>query len=213
MGSWAGWPRLVFRPTGGGRSGSQPIHGHAHDLCLFSIVPRLMVLRIRSVQLYAEPKLHHLAALADWKIGHLERVIDKLKPDVIHYHDDWGSKHNLFLAPEVWRAIIKPQHQRIVDLSSPGIIFMHHSTASANPSSRIWLRWESTFGKASFHKRYRRYQRKLDGRMALMEDRAQVIDHPHDEQVIRRSAPLHRYLLRKITLFPACLIFCHSSAS
>lgn len=56
-----------------------------------------------------------LTALADWKIGQLERVIEKLKPDIIHYHDDWGSKDRLFLPPEVWRNVIKPQQRRIAD--------------------------------------------------------------------------------------------------
>ncbi|MGI6333207.1 MAG: uroporphyrinogen decarboxylase family protein [Saccharofermentanales bacterium] len=130
-----------------------------------------------------------ITALADWKIGHLERVIDKLKPDVIHYHDDWGSKHNLFLDPEVWRAIIKPQQQRIVDfVKSAGIIFMHHSDSICEPIVEDMAEmgidiWQGVIPQNDIVA----IQRRLNGRMALMGGiDAQVIDHPdYDEQVIR----------------------------
>jgi hypothetical protein len=46
-----------------------------------------------------------LGAIADWKIGQLERIFYYLRPDVIHFHDDWGSKANLFLPPHIWRML------------------------------------------------------------------------------------------------------------
>lgn len=130
-----------------------------------------------------------LSAIADWKIGHLERVLDKLKPEVIHYHDDWGSKSQLFLAPEVWRGIIKPQHSRIVDcVKSYGAIFMHHSDSICEPIVEDMAEmgidiWQGAIPQNDIVA----IQKKLSGRMAIMGGiDAQVIDKPDfDENVIR----------------------------
>lgn len=69
-----------------------------------------------------------VAAIADFKIAHIDEIYKAMKPDVLHYHDDWGTKVNVFLPPDIWRDIIKPQHKRIVDAAHErGMIFMHHA--------------------------------------------------------------------------------------
>lgn len=130
-----------------------------------------------------------IGAIADWKIEHLRQVIDRLQPEVIHYHDDWGCKTNVFLPPEVWRKIIKPHHKRIVDfVKSKGTIMMHHSDSFCEPLVEDMAElgidiWQGVIPQNDIVK----LQKQLGGRMALMGGiDAQVIDKPEaDEQVIR----------------------------
>lgn len=69
-----------------------------------------------------------LSAYTDWKIQAIDKVIDHLHPDVLHQHDDWGNKKNLFIPPTVWREIIKPQYQRFYShVKSRGVLIQHHN--------------------------------------------------------------------------------------
>ena len=68
-----------------------------------------------------------LHAYADWKIEAVKRIIDAAKPDFIMNFDDWGSKYNLFLSPDIWRAIIKPTYEKFYSyIKSRGVMIMHH---------------------------------------------------------------------------------------
>ena len=45
----------------------------------------------------------------EWKIKLMEKVIEYYKPDVLMFHDDWGTQNNMFFSPDVWRSLIFPQ--------------------------------------------------------------------------------------------------------
>ena len=132
-----------------------------------------------------------LGAIADWKIGHIERIIDNLNPDVVHYHDDWGNKANLFLHPDVWRAIIKPHHGRIVDaVKRRGLLFMHHADCFCEPIAEDMAEmgidiWQGVIPQNDILA----IQRQLNGRMALIGGiDAPIIDTPDwDEREIRQE--------------------------
>ena len=69
-----------------------------------------------------------LSAYTDWKIKAVGLAIDHIKPDIIHSHDDWGSKKSLFMNPQTWREIIKPQYQRLYGyIKSRGVLVQHHA--------------------------------------------------------------------------------------
>jgi hypothetical protein len=138
-----------------------------------------------------EPEvMHDLAgAIADWKIGHLERTIDNLHPDVVLYHDDWGCKSSLFLPPDVWRRIIKPHQRRIVGaVKSRGVIFMHHADCVCEPIVEDMAEmgvdiWQGVIPQNDIPT----IQRRLAGWMALIGGiDAPLIDRPEcDEGAIR----------------------------
>ncbi|MBN2134289.1 MAG: uroporphyrinogen decarboxylase (URO-D) [Acidobacteria bacterium] len=82
------------------------------------------------IDLYEEPE--HLndffAAYTDWKLKAIEQLIDNLKPDVIHSHDDWGAKTSLFVPPKIFRELFKPHYKRMYDyIKKRGVLIQHHS--------------------------------------------------------------------------------------
>ena len=75
-----------------------------------------------------------LEAITEWKIRYIEIAAKECHPDAVFWHDDWGSKQNLFLPPDVWREIIKPLHTRIVKAAHDnGMLFFHHADCICEP--------------------------------------------------------------------------------
>ena len=73
-----------------------------------------------------------LSAYTDWKIKGVQLVVDEMQPDIIVNFDDWGNKTQLFLPPDVWRAILKPLNKRFFDaIKSRGVIVMNHCDCHA----------------------------------------------------------------------------------
>jgi hypothetical protein len=69
-----------------------------------------------------------LEAFADYKIASLNKYIDVYEPDMITYCDDMATANGLFMSPKVYREVIKPSHQRIVEgVTSRGVIFTQHT--------------------------------------------------------------------------------------
>lgn len=67
-------------------------------------------------------------AFVEWKIRLIEKIAQYYKPDVLMFHDDWGTQQNTFFSPDTWRALIKPQMKKIVNRCHElGIIFELHS--------------------------------------------------------------------------------------
>jgi hypothetical protein len=84
--------------------------------------------------IYEDEMAELLRLIADFKIGYIREVARHIHPDVIFYHDDWGSKTNVFLRPELWRRVIKPLHNEIVKTAHDcGIMFMHHADCICQP--------------------------------------------------------------------------------
>ena len=75
-----------------------------------------------------------LRKIADYKIEYFRLAKEHLHPDAVFYHDDWGSKQNVFLPPDLWRRLIKPLHAEIVEAAhDAGILFIHHADCVCQP--------------------------------------------------------------------------------
>ena len=82
------------------------------------------------IAMMEEPE--EVAAFFDALMVHKCRLIDKLcdhyRPDVINFHDDWGTQLAMFFRPELWRRLVKPQLERAVDACHrKGLFFEMHS--------------------------------------------------------------------------------------
>lgn len=86
---------------------------------------------------YPEEMADLLRVIADFKIKNIKLVGEHLHPEVIFYHDDWGSKQNVFLPPDLWREIIKPLHTEIVKTAHDyGMMFVHHADCICEPIAK-----------------------------------------------------------------------------
>jgi hypothetical protein len=90
----------------------------------------LMGMEEAFVNYFAEPdEMRELIrVIADYKIAVIKKFNSVVKLDMIWYGDDWGHQKQLFLSPEVWKDIIKPETKRIYDcMKELGIIINQHS--------------------------------------------------------------------------------------
>jgi hypothetical protein len=97
---------------------------------LFERLHCLMTFENALMALYEEPEACNelFTAYTDWKLKVAELLCDNLNPDVIHSHDDWGSKTALFFSPQKFRELFKPHYERLYAYyKSRGVLIQHHS--------------------------------------------------------------------------------------
>ena len=97
---------------------------------LFERAHCLMTFEDALMNLYGEPEAMNelFAAYTDWKLQVVEQLIDNLQPDVIHTHDDWGSRDNLLFSPDVFRELFKPHYARLYGyIKDRGVMVQHHA--------------------------------------------------------------------------------------
>ncbi len=80
--------------------------------------------------MYEEPEAcaEFFEAIADYKIAYIDKVCQYYQPDVIHYVDDLAHANGLFMSPDTYRELIKPQHQRIIKAIRDHGVFMEQHT-------------------------------------------------------------------------------------
>ena len=75
-----------------------------------------------------------LTAIKDYKVAAIKEAAYHIKPDVCFFQDDWGSKQNLFLPPDVWEEMIKPLQVEIANpIHECGMIYVHHADCICEP--------------------------------------------------------------------------------
>lgn len=73
-------------------------------------------------------------AIGEYRYNGYKLMVENVHPDVVFAHDDWGSKTNLFMQPDVWREIIKPAVAKGYDyLHDNGVMIIHHSDSFCEP--------------------------------------------------------------------------------
>jgi uroporphyrinogen-III decarboxylase len=76
----------------------------------------------------------YLKAMADWKIEYFKKIVKYYKPDIINAHDDYGSNDRMFMSPETWRELFKPELARMVKACHDlGVYYQHHSCGYIEP--------------------------------------------------------------------------------
>ena len=109
-------------------------------------------------------------AIGEYRFQLTKLIVDNLHPDVILSHDDWGSKHQLFVSPDTWREFIKPQYEKQYKyMKDNGVIIMHHSDSFCEPIVEDMVDlgidiWQGALPQNDIPK----LQKQLAGRMVLM---------------------------------------------
>lgn len=75
-----------------------------------------------------------MSAIADYKCEIIDRACRYGAPDVINFHDDWGTAKSTFLAPDLWREVIAPHAKRIYAAAADrGVFLSQHSCGAIAP--------------------------------------------------------------------------------
>jgi hypothetical protein len=69
----------------------------------------------------------------DWEISYAKLLIDRLKPNALFHHDDWGSAQSTLISVEMFRQFFLPAYKRLYGFyKENGIeIVVHHSDSYA----------------------------------------------------------------------------------
>lgn len=117
-------------------------------------------------------------AIGDYRATYARLLIEHLHPDVIISLDDWGSKDSLFMRPETWREIIKPQYEKMFGyIKSTGTILIHHSDSFLEPLLEDLVEmkvdvWQGALPTNDIVG----LQKQVDGRIAIMGGIDSIID-------------------------------------
>lgn len=123
-----------------------------------------------------------------FRMEHLKLLIENLHPDALLSHDDWGTKTQLFLPPDVWREFFKEPYRKFYGYAKEnGVITIHHADSYLVPIIEDMIEigidcWQGTLPENDIPA----LQRQIDGRMILMGGIGAVIDTPEStEEEIR----------------------------
>ena len=110
------------------------------------------------------------AAVGEYRYNGMKLMVDHVHPDAMLSHDDWGSKTNLFMQPDIWRQFIKKNYQKTYDyLHDNGVVIIHHCDSFCEPiiEDMVDLHidvWQGVLPQNDIPK----LQKILNGRMTLM---------------------------------------------
>lgn len=105
---------------------------------MFSVMPFEDAL----CSLLEEPEacFNFFEAIADHKIRLHDKILKYYKPDILVMHDDYGTSQGMFMAPNVWRELVKPHLKRVVEhVQSYGCIYEHHNCGYFRPITEDML--------------------------------------------------------------------------
>ncbi len=158
---------------------------------LFERAHCLMTFEDTLINMYEEPEAMNefFSAYTDWKLKVVEQLIDNMQPDIIHSHDDWGSKHNMFFAPEVFRKLLKPHYERLYSyIKSRGVMVQHHCDCYATDIAKDLVdigvdMWQGVLPQNDIP----RIQKETEGKLLILGglDQALIDQADVTEEVVR----------------------------
>ena len=92
------------------------------------IVPTGPFERLHALMGFENALMATITRLCDYKIEQLPYLKKYYNPDMIQFHDDWGTQRDLMFSPDFWEYAIKDNIKRVIDAyHSEGIIFNMHT--------------------------------------------------------------------------------------
>lgn len=134
-------------------------------------------------------EMHELIdCICEFKLKVMKLYCEKLHPDAVFFHDDWGTRTQLFMHPDMWREFFKEPYRKIYGyIRSQGVIAIHHADSYLAPiiedMAEIGIQcWQGVLPENDIPA----LQEKLAGRMILMGGIGAAIDRPDStEEEIR----------------------------
>ena len=98
---------------------------------VFEMTHHLMSMEDALMALYEEPEDMHdlIDYLVDYELAYAKELINRIHPDCIFHHDDWGSQRSSFVSPEMFAEFFLPAYKKIYGFyKENGVeLIVHHS--------------------------------------------------------------------------------------
>lgn len=96
------------------------------------------------MDLYSEPEIpcYIMDRLLEVHLENTRRFLTQAggRVDMIYFYDDVATNQSLLMSPETWDELIRPRHQRIIELAhSFGVKAMMHSDGAVAPLIPRWI--------------------------------------------------------------------------
>ncbi|UWG98222.1 uroporphyrinogen decarboxylase [Dehalobacter sp. DCM] len=102
---------------------------------IFEQAHHLMGVEDALMAFYEEPEAMHelFDYLTEFELNVAKVLIDKIHPDCVFHHDDWGSQKNSFVSPDMFEEFFLPAYKKIYGFyKENGVeLIVHHSDSYA----------------------------------------------------------------------------------
>ena len=102
---------------------------------LFEMTHHLMSMEDALMALYEEPEAMHelIDYLTEYELQYAKVMIDKIHPDALFHHDDWGSQKSTFMSPAMFEEFFLPAYKKVYAFyKANGVeLIVHHSDSYA----------------------------------------------------------------------------------
>ncbi len=102
---------------------------------IFEMTHHLMGIEDALIALYEEPEaiLELIDALTQRELEWAKVMIEKIHPDCIFHHDDWGSQTSSFMSPEMFEEFYLPSYKKVYKYyKDNGVeLIVHHADSYA----------------------------------------------------------------------------------
>lgn len=103
---------------------------------IFEMTHHMMGMEDALMALYEEPECMHglIDMLTDFELTRAEMIIDRLKPDALFHHDDWGGQISTFISPDMFKEFFLAPYKKIYKFwKDNGVkLIVHHSDSYAS---------------------------------------------------------------------------------
>lgn len=98
---------------------------------IFEMTHHLMSMQDSLMALYEEPEAMKelLDYIVEYELAYAKEFIDRIHPDALYHHDDWGSQISSFISPEMFDEFFLPAYKKVYGYwKANGVeLIVHHS--------------------------------------------------------------------------------------
>lgn len=104
---------------------------------VFEMTHHLMGLEAAMMAFYEEPEAMHelIDYITEYELAYAKILVEKIHPDCIFHHDDWGSQKSSFISPKMFNEFFVPAYKKIYGFYKANgveLVVHHNDSYSAN---------------------------------------------------------------------------------
>lgn len=102
---------------------------------IFEMTHHLMGMEDALTAFYEEPEAMHelIDYITEYELAFANEIVNRLHPDAVFHHDDWGSQRSSFMSPAMFEEFILPAYKKVYGFyKDNGVeLIVHHADCYA----------------------------------------------------------------------------------